>query len=104
MTLYLPNINFFSHEYIIFLKCHWQKEADEITRPFLNALGEDYSVCCQGNLRAFLSFKVYLLNLLSLKIKRFTDLRLFVLFLRKDLKTSYRPLKFQEVHHPPLIF
>lgn len=25
-----------------------KKEVDEITRPFLDALGEDYSVCCQG--------------------------------------------------------
>ncbi|KAL6140106.1 hypothetical protein ACLB2K_058407 [Fragaria x ananassa] len=25
-----------------------KKEAEEITRPFLDALGDDYSVCCQG--------------------------------------------------------
>ncbi|XP_052626369.1 histone-lysine N-methyltransferase ATXR2 isoform X1 [Lactuca sativa] len=25
-----------------------KKEVDEITQPFLDALGEDYSVCCQG--------------------------------------------------------
>lgn len=28
----------------------WQKEAERITRPVLDALGDDYSVCCQGDL------------------------------------------------------
>lgn len=35
----------------------WQKEAEEITRPFLDALGDDYSVCCQG-MMSFCSFFV----------------------------------------------
>lgn len=33
----------------------WQKEAEEITQPFLDALGDDYSVCCQG-MMSFCSF------------------------------------------------
>lgn len=33
---------------VIFPCYSWQKEAEEITRPFLDALGDDYSVCCQG--------------------------------------------------------
>ena len=30
-----------------------QKEAERITRPVLDALGEDYSVCCQGMIFSF---------------------------------------------------
>lgn len=33
----------------IFLKFKvWQKKAEQVTKPILNALGDDYSVCCQG--------------------------------------------------------
>lgn len=35
----------------------WQKEANEITQAFLDALGDDYSVCCQG-MMSFCSFFV----------------------------------------------
>lgn len=36
----------------------WQKEAEEITRPFLDALGDDYSVCCQGMMSFCSSFSI----------------------------------------------
>lgn len=26
----------------------WQEEAEKITQPILDALGEDYSTCCEG--------------------------------------------------------
>ncbi|EOX99173.1 Histone-lysine N-methyltransferase ATXR2 isoform 4, partial [Theobroma cacao] len=41
---FLCNINFWCH----FLSHSWQKEAERITQPYLDALGDDYSVCCQG--------------------------------------------------------
>lgn len=31
----------------------WQKKAEQVTKPFLNALGDDYSVCCQGMISKF---------------------------------------------------
>lgn len=32
---------------------HWQEKAEEITRPLLDALGDSYSICCQGMLIDF---------------------------------------------------
>lgn len=29
---------------------NWQEEAEQTTKPILDALGDDYSICCQGKL------------------------------------------------------
>lgn len=42
LLLYLKNRSF------TFCYLQWQEEAEKITQPILDALGEDYSICCQG--------------------------------------------------------
>lgn len=44
----------------------WQKKAEQVTKPFLNALGDDYSVCCQGMISKIAANRTILYTIVSL--------------------------------------